>query len=45
MEFKKEGFKTGIFFVNPNETGRCGCGINFKLEDTKTDESNCNKTS
>lgn len=42
MEFKKDGLKSGIFFKNPNEVGKCGCGINFKLQDTKTDESSCN---
>lgn len=41
MDFKEEGLKAGIVFTNPNETGKCGCGMNFKTADTKIDESKC----
>ena len=29
MDFKKEKFKSGFTFINPNETERCGCGESF----------------
>jgi iron-sulfur cluster assembly protein len=31
MDFKKEKFKAGFVFVNPNEKGRCGCGESFHV--------------
>ena len=31
MDFKKEKFKSGFVFVNPNETERCGCGESFSV--------------
>ena len=31
MDFKKEKFKSGFVFVNPNETERCGCGESFTV--------------
>jgi nitrogen fixation protein NifU and related proteins len=39
MDFKEEGLKSGIIFINPNEIGKCDCGMNFKLEGTKTNSS------
>jgi nitrogen fixation NifU-like protein len=41
MILREEEMKSGIVFVNPNEVGKCGCGMNFKLKDTKTDETEC----
>ncbi len=41
MTLRQEEMKSGIVFVNPNEVGKCGCGMNFKLKDTKTDETEC----
>ena len=29
MEYKQYKFSSGFDFVNPNETGRCGCGESF----------------
>ena len=29
MDFKKDKFKSGFAFINPNETERCGCGESF----------------
>ena len=31
MDFKKDKFKSGFTFVNPNETERCGCGESFSV--------------
>ena len=31
MDFKKEKFKSGFTFTNPNETERCGCGESFSV--------------
>ena len=31
MDFKKEKFKSGFAFINPNETERCGCGESFSV--------------
>ena len=31
MDFKKEKFKSGFTFINPNETERCGCGESFSV--------------
>ena len=31
MDFKKDKFKSGFTFINPNETERCGCGESFKI--------------
>jgi nitrogen fixation NifU-like protein len=42
MDYKQDGLNSGIVFTNPNEVGRCGCGINFRLEDTPVkDDSDC----
>ena len=29
IDYKKEKFKQGFTFKNPNETARCGCGESF----------------
>ena len=31
MDFKKDKFKSGFTFINPNETERCGCGESFSV--------------
>ena len=31
MDFKKDKFKSGFTFINPNETERCGCGESFSI--------------
>jgi|TARA_B110000977_G_C10992093_1_gene460320 iron-sulfur cluster assembly protein len=31
MDFKKDKFKSGFAFINPNETERCGCGESFSV--------------
>ena len=31
MEYKQDKFSSGFDFVNPNETGRCGCGESFLI--------------
>ena len=31
MDFKKDKYKTGVTFINPNETERCGCGESFSV--------------
>ena len=31
IDYKKEQFKEGFEFVNPNERGRCGCGESFTV--------------
>ena len=31
IHFKKDKFKSGFTFINPNETERCGCGESFSV--------------
>ena len=31
MDWKKQGLNEGFEFVNPNESGRCGCGESFNV--------------
>ena len=31
LDWKKQGLNEGFDFLNPNETGRCGCGESFKI--------------
>jgi iron-sulfur cluster assembly protein len=31
IDWKKEKFKNGFTFENPNETARCGCGESFSV--------------
>ncbi len=31
MDWKKNGLNEGFEFINPNETGRCGCGESFTI--------------
>ena len=31
IDYKKEQFKEGFEFSNPNERGRCGCGESFTV--------------
>ena len=31
LDWKKQGLNEGFDFINPNETGRCGCGESFKI--------------
>jgi nitrogen fixation NifU-like protein len=40
MQFKEDDIRAGIIFTNPNEQGKCGCGVNFKLKSTP-DSSSC----
>jgi iron-sulfur cluster assembly protein len=32
MDFVESPLKSGFEFINPNETGRCGCGESFSVE-------------
>ena len=44
MLYKEDTMTSGIVFQNPNEVGKCGCGLNFKLENTEIDSNNsCDK--
>lgn len=31
MDFQQDKLKSGFFFKNPNEKGRCGCGESFHV--------------
>ena len=31
LDYQKRGLNEGFEFINPNETGRCGCGESFKV--------------
>jgi len=31
LDFKDEEVQSGFVFINPNETGRCGCGTSFSV--------------
>ena len=31
LDWKKQGLNEGFDFINPNESGRCGCGESFKI--------------
>ena len=31
MDWKRNGLNEGFEFVNPNETGKCGCGESFTV--------------
>ena len=31
MDYVEDKFKSGFVFINPNETGRCGCGKSFSV--------------
>lgn len=31
IDYVKKGLNEGFEFLNPNETGRCGCGESFKI--------------
>jgi iron-sulfur cluster assembly protein len=31
LDFQKQGLNEGFAFLNPNETGRCGCGESFNV--------------
>lgn len=35
IEYKEENLKRGLIFINPKETGRCNCGLNFFLNKKK----------
>lgn len=32
MDYREDKLQSGFVFVNPNETGRCGCGESFHIE-------------
>ena len=32
MDYVDDPIKSGFEFINPNETGRCGCGESFSVE-------------
>jgi iron-sulfur cluster assembly protein len=32
MDYKDDGLSAGFDFINPNETGRCGCGESFTVD-------------
>lgn len=34
MDWEESMFATGFKFTNPNETGRCGCGESFTVDET-----------
>lgn len=31
VDWKKQGLNEGFEFINPNETGKCGCGESFTV--------------
>jgi iron-sulfur cluster assembly protein len=31
LDFKDEKFQSGFVFINPNESGKCGCGQSFSV--------------
>ena len=31
LDYQKKGLNEGFEFINPNESGRCGCGESFKV--------------
>lgn len=31
MDWQKQGLNEGFEFINPNESGRCGCGESFRV--------------
>ena len=31
IDYQKKGLNEGFEFVNPNESGRCGCGESFTV--------------
>ena len=33
VDFVKEGLNQKLVFVNPNQTGQCGCGESFTVND------------
>jgi iron-sulfur cluster assembly protein len=33
LDLKKEGLQSTVVYINPNETGKCGCGISFSVKD------------
>jgi len=34
MDYKESAARSGFDFINPNETGRCGCGESFSVNPT-----------
>lgn len=32
LDYAEEKFKSGFTFINPNESGRCGCGESFYVK-------------
>lgn len=32
MDYKEDALQSGFEFINPNETGRCGCGESFTVD-------------
>jgi iron-sulfur cluster assembly protein len=32
MDYKESALRSGFDFINPNETGRCGCGESFTVK-------------
>lgn len=32
LDLKKEGLQSTVIYINPNETGKCGCGISFSVK-------------
>lgn len=32
LDLKKEGLQSTVVYINPNETGKCGCGISFSVK-------------
>lgn len=35
MDYVKKGLNEGFEFINPNESGRCGCNMSFSVTPTK----------
>jgi iron-sulfur cluster assembly protein len=33
MDYVKQGFNTKFVFTNPNQTGQCGCGESFAVDE------------
>ncbi len=38
MDYVEGRLDSGFVFDNPNETGRCGCGVSFRVEAQETSE-------
>lgn len=35
LDYQTEGLQSKLVYINPNETGRCGCGESFSVSENK----------